>query len=103
MGQPHSGLYACLDAVAVGRTGFVGYPQNPRYQLEWVKPYNLDVKVSPVAVVRPQNAIDLSGVIKCANQNKIKVQARSGGHSYANHGRDRQPVWVCFQSPVAYT
>ncbi|KAK0639875.1 hypothetical protein B0T16DRAFT_339289 [Cercophora newfieldiana] len=86
MGQAPSALENCINAVGNGRTGFVGYPSNPLYQLQWVKPYNLDVSVTPAAVVRPQTAQDISLVIQCANANGKKVQAKSGGHSYANYG-----------------
>jgi len=61
----------------------VGFPSDPLYQINWVKPYNLDVDVTPAAVVRPSTAADVSGIVKCASQNKVKVQAKSGGHSYA--------------------
>ncbi|KAK4451045.1 putative oxidase [Podospora aff. communis PSN243] len=86
MGQSPSALETCLNGVAAGRSGFVGYPSNPLYQIQWVKPYNLDVSVTPVAVVRPQSAQDISQIIQCATANGKKVQAKSGGHSYANYG-----------------
>jgi hypothetical protein len=86
MGQAPSALETCLNAVGNGRSGFVGYPSNPFYQIQWVKPYNLDVHVTPAAVVRPQTAQDISQVLQCATANGKKVQAKSGGHSYANYG-----------------
>lgn len=56
--------------------------------LNWVKPYNLDAaaSVKPIAVVRPSTKEDVSGFVKCAHDNGAKVQAKSGGHSYANYG-----------------
>jgi len=86
MGQAPSALETCISGVANGRSGFAGYPSNPLYQIQWVKPYNLDVHVTPAAVVRPQTAKDVSLVIQCATANGKKVQAKSGGHSYANYG-----------------
>jgi len=86
MGQSPSALESCLNGVANGRPSFVGYPSNPFYQIQWVKPYNLDVSVTPAAVVRPQTAQDISAILQCATQNGKKVQAKSGGHSYANYG-----------------
>jgi FAD/FMN-containing dehydrogenase len=83
MGQNPSALQQCLNNVCAGRSGCVGYPSSALYQWQWVKPYNLDVKVVPVAVVRPQTALDVSGFVKCATANGVKVQAKSGGHSYA--------------------
>ncbi|KAK0712013.1 hypothetical protein B0H67DRAFT_602594 [Lasiosphaeris hirsuta] len=86
MGNSPSALQQCIDAVGNGRSGFAGYPSNPLYQVQWVKPYNLDILVTPAVVVRPQTAADVSGIIKCATANNVKVQAKSGGHSYANYG-----------------
>ncbi|KAK3369791.1 hypothetical protein B0T24DRAFT_633286 [Lasiosphaeria ovina] len=86
MGNSPSALQQCIDTVGNGRSGFAAYPSNPFYQISWAKPYNLDVRVTPAAVVRPQTAQDISGIIQCATVNNVKVQAKSGGHSYANYG-----------------
>ncbi|KAI0539011.1 hypothetical protein GGR58DRAFT_466292 [Xylaria digitata] len=87
MGQsPSSPLATCLNAVCNGRTDCVAYPNNPLYQISWVNRYNLDLPVTPIAVTRPQTAQDVSGFVKCAATNNVKVQPRSGGHSYANYG-----------------
>jgi FAD/FMN-containing dehydrogenase len=84
MGQGSSSPLAdCLNAVCNGRSDCVAYPDNPLYQLSWVKPYNLDLPVTPIAVVRPDNANDVSDFVKCATANGVKVQPKSGGHSYA--------------------
>lgn len=80
---PSTPLATCLEAVCNGRTGCVAYPDTPLYQAAWVKPYNLDVPVSPSAVIRPNNADEVSKAIQCASQNNVHVQAKSGGHSYA--------------------
>jgi FAD/FMN-containing dehydrogenase len=45
--------------------------------------YNLDIGVTPIAVIRPQTAADISAIVKCATANNVKIQAKSGGHSYA--------------------
>lgn len=82
MGNSGSALTQCIQAVENGRLGFAGYPNTPLYQTLWVKPYNLDIKVIPAAVVRPETADDISGIIKCAVTNSVPVQAKSGGHSY---------------------
>ncbi|KAH7162180.1 FAD binding domain-containing protein [Dactylonectria estremocensis] len=76
----------CLDAVCGNRAGCVSYPSDPLYQLSWVKPYNLDVPVTPAAVLRPDTAQDVVDAVKCATENGFKVQAKSGGHSYGNLG-----------------
>jgi FAD/FMN-containing dehydrogenase len=50
-----------------------------------VKPYNWDIPVSPAAVTFPTTTDEVSKVVKCAADSVVKVQARSGGHSYANY------------------
>ncbi|KAH9906409.1 Glucooligosaccharide oxidase [Xylariomycetidae sp. FL2044] len=87
MGQsPSSPMADCLNAVCNGRSDCVAYPDNPLYQISWVNRYNLDIEVEPVAVTRPETVDDVSGFVKCAVANSIKVQPKSGGHSYANYG-----------------
>ncbi|KAI0121832.1 putative glucooligosaccharide oxidase [Daldinia grandis] len=87
MGQtPSTPLSDCLNAVCNGRDDCVAFPDHPLYQVSWVNRYNLDIPVEPIAVTRPDNAQDVSGFIKCAVANNVKVQPKSGGHSYANFG-----------------
>ncbi|KAI1117036.1 hypothetical protein F5Y14DRAFT_14876 [Nemania sp. NC0429] len=87
MGQsPSSPLAVCLNAVCHGRSDCVAYPDSPGYQDFWVNPYNLDLPVVPIAVTRPETPDDVAGFVRCAAANNVKVQARSGGHSYANYG-----------------
>ncbi|KAI5863319.1 putative glucooligosaccharide oxidase [Durotheca rogersii] len=87
MGQaPSNPLSSCLNAVCNGRSNCVAYPDHPLYQISWVNRYNLDIPVEPIAVTRPQTAQDVSDFVKCAVTNDVKVQAKSGGHSYANYG-----------------
>ncbi|KJZ76445.1 hypothetical protein HIM_04174 [Hirsutella minnesotensis 3608] len=80
----------CLDDICLGRAGCVSYPGNLLYEPLWVKPYNLAVVVEPVAVIRPYNSIEVSKAVTCAVKHGISVQARSGGHSFANHGNGGQ-------------
>ena len=79
-------LQTCLNNVCSGRSGCVGYPSDLLYQASWVKPYNLAIDITPVAVVRPKTADDVSAFVQCAAANNVSVQAKSGGHSYANFG-----------------
>lgn len=76
-------LQTCLNAICDGRSNCVAYPSTSLYQASWVKPYNLAVPVNPAAVIRPNNAQDVSAAIMCASASSVHVQAKSGGHSYA--------------------
>ncbi|KAI3336303.1 Glucooligosaccharide oxidase [Xylariaceae sp. AK1471] len=87
MGQaPSTPLADCLNAVCNSRSDCVAFPNKPLYQFSWVDRYNLDIPVAPIAVTRPQTAQDVSGFVKCAATSNVKVQPKSGGHSYANYG-----------------
>lgn len=48
-------------------------------------PYNLRIQNKPVVIVFPESTKHISDAVLCAAQHKIKVQARSGGHSYASY------------------
>lgn len=81
--QQSSPLATCLNSVCNGRDHCVAYPDHPFYQVSWVDRYNLAIPVEPIAVTRPENTDDVSRFVKCAAENNVKVQAKSGGHSYA--------------------
>ncbi|KAH7363491.1 FAD binding domain-containing protein [Plectosphaerella cucumerina] len=89
--QPSSPLAECLEDVCNGRSGCVGFPSDPLYQIKWVDRYNLltspwDIKVEPIAVTRPETTEEVAAFVKCAAENDVNVQAKSGGHSYGNYG-----------------
>ncbi|OJD38903.1 glucooligosaccharide oxidase [Diplodia corticola] len=86
MGQNSSspGLQSCLTT-AVGGAANVAFPSDLLYQISDVKPYNLDISVTPAAVTYPDSAEQVAAIITCAAQYNHKVQARSGGHSYGNY------------------
>ncbi|KAK5989719.1 FAD-linked oxidoreductase sorD [Cladobotryum mycophilum] len=91
IGHYNSLLQQCVADVCHGRDNCYSHPntwmlKNWDYQRDWVKPYNLEVPMKPLAVVRPINAIEVAMSVKCANDVDVKVQARSGGHSYGNLG-----------------
>ncbi|KAF5706724.1 reticuline oxidase [Fusarium mundagurra] len=85
---PPAALRTCLDSVCAGAADCVRYPasgENREY-FQWASPFNLGRVVFPAAVVRPNTDEQLSGFVRCAAETNVKVQARSGGHSYANYG-----------------
>jgi hypothetical protein len=46
--------------------------------------YNLRLPVTPLIVTLPKTATQVAGSVICAGQFGLKVQAKSGGHSYAS-------------------
>ncbi|KAJ6605849.1 hypothetical protein B0H10DRAFT_1957082 [Mycena sp. CBHHK59/15] len=52
-----------------------------------VKPYNTNIPVIPAAVTRPTTSAEVAQIVQCAVASAVKVQARSGGHSYGNYGK----------------
>lgn len=86
MGNTSSALQQCLSTALAGNSSLVAYPSNPLYQLIDVHAYNLNIPVDPVAITYPTSAEQVSGIINCATASGLKVQARSGGHSYGNYG-----------------
>ena len=81
--SPSSPLESCLANALTSRADF-SLPKDPFYQLTAVKPYNTAFSITPAAVTRPRSADEVAAVVKCATDQGLKVQARSGGHSYAD-------------------
>ncbi|KAI0157092.1 putative glucooligosaccharide oxidase [Hypoxylon sp. FL1284] len=52
---------------------------------EWAATYNLRVPVTPAVIAIPRDLLEVQAAIKIARRFGVKVQARSGGHSYASH------------------
>lgn len=50
---------------------------------ELARPYNRHFLYKPAAISVPNTPEDISKAVSCAGSNDVKVQARSGGHSYA--------------------
>lgn len=49
------------------------------------EPYNLRLPYTPAVIVVPNTTQHISDAVTCAAKNGVKVQARGGGHSYANY------------------
>ena len=80
---PGSILQDCLDA-AFTDASLRTFPQDADYPFK-INAYNLDYPVYPAALVRPTAVEQVSAAVKCAVKAEVKVQPRSGGHSYANY------------------
>lgn len=82
---PGSPLQICLDGVFGANSNAVFYPQDILYQPQAVKVYNTAIPITPAAVVRPSTPEEVAKAVKCAVDSAVKVQPRSGGHSYGNY------------------
>lgn len=76
-----NGLLRALN----GADDIVAFPNKLLYQFEDAKPYNLDYPIRPAAVTYPKTPEQISDIVKYAASADLKVQVRSGGHSYANY------------------
>lgn len=48
--------------------------------------YNYDRPTTPTTIVFPQDTNQVAAAVKCAVDAGVKVQPKSGGHSYGNYG-----------------
>lgn len=77
---PSSTLSDCLGSKNVP-VRFISSPDFPAL----AKPYNLRLPYTPAVIVLPTTVKHVSDAVVCASQNGVKVQAKSGGHSYASY------------------
>lgn len=85
-----SGLLDCLANKSVPLT--VSTSAN---WTDFVTSYNIRLQYDPVVIIIPETTQQVSDSVICASLNGIKVQAKSGGHSYASTssgGRDGSMV-----------
>lgn len=78
-------LKSCLK-YALTDSGQVAFAGDLLYQVNDVKPYNLNTPITPAAVTFPTSSQQVAAVVKCAAENGYPVQPKSGGHSYGNYG-----------------
>lgn len=76
-------LRECLDGAGIQDYAF---PSHPLYSLLKVKRWNLDIDVNPAVVTVPETAEQIAAVVACAKERGLKVQPKSGGHSFGNYG-----------------
>jgi FAD/FMN-containing dehydrogenase len=85
-----------VQAIAIDRHGNVqdcltaaGVPQNIPGTANFttaILPFNLRLPFTPVAVAVPLTVPQVQAAVKCGVQNGLKINPKSGGHSYASHG-----------------
>ena len=54
------------------------------------RPYNLRLAYTPAAIAVPTTNQHVQDAVRCANEHSYKVQAKSGGHSYASYSSGGQ-------------
>lgn len=62
----------------------VKWENSPDYA-ELAEPFNLRLAYKPKVIVLPTTSKHVQDAVKCASEGGFKVQARSGGHSYASY------------------
>ena len=75
------GLVYAVD----GNHSLVAFSNKLFYQVEDVKRWNLSIPVTPIAVTYPKTSAQVAAIVKCAAAHNVKVQPKSGGHSYGNY------------------
>lgn len=82
-------LKTCLDNICSDRPHCVSYAGDTLYETKWVRRFNIHYSnVYPRAVIRPHTAQQVSQIVQCAANHNLTVQAKGGGHSYANFAYD---------------
>ena len=79
--QKRESIQACLTAANV--------PQNLPGTADFaqaIKPYNLRLPFTPVAVAVPYTVQQVQDAVSCGASQNITINPKSGGHSYASHG-----------------
>lgn len=85
-------LKSCILSAVDNDSTLAAFKGDLLYQTLAVKVYNLNYPVTPAAVTFPTSSTQVSEIVQCANQLGYKVQAKSGGHSYANYGIPSPPL-----------
>lgn len=77
--NPKAQVLDCLTSNGIPDT----LPGSPQFAaLE--TPFNIRLNYTPSVIVTPKTEKELALAVKCACGTGVKVQARSGGHSYAS-------------------
>ncbi|KAI9873385.1 MAG: hypothetical protein M1823_007932, partial [Watsoniomyces obsoletus] len=74
----------CVKTAVSDDSSRVAFP-DLFFDLLHVHRYNLYYDIKPAAVTYPLSTREVSQLVKCAAQHNIKVQPRSGGHSFGDY------------------
>lgn len=74
---------ALLNAVS-GDRRLLTFPEQSFYRLAIVG-CNLEIAIRPMAILFPKTVEHIQGIVGCAKEFGLHIQARSGGHSYGNY------------------
>lgn len=83
---PSSPAHACLLSAVGNDSSLLAFPSQPLYESTAANPYNLNLPVYPAVVASPETSEQVADIVQCAVEYDHKVQAKSGGRSYANFG-----------------
>lgn len=81
IGAPASALNDCLKSSSVPQV----LTTDTKYALT-IKPFNLRLPFTPVAVAQPTTVAQVQAAIACGVSQNVIITPKSGGHSYASHG-----------------
>ena len=94
MGSSQSAIAKAIKSTLGNDSDLYAFPGDPLFKIRDAKPYNLDIQVRPAAVTYPKTKEQVAAIVKAAVQNGCKVQARCGGHSYANYCVSLSSSWA---------
>ncbi|EXL66292.1 hypothetical protein FOPG_17523 [Fusarium oxysporum f. sp. conglutinans race 2 54008] len=77
-------LNRCLEKSIDNQDALAQFSFEPGFYDRDVNLYNLNVNYTPVAILYPRNAKQVSAAVSCAAKHGRKVQARGGGHDLTN-------------------
>jgi FAD/FMN-containing dehydrogenase len=89
----HASLLPPIASLSIRQTGLLGCLANKSIPLtvstsanwnEYFKTYNIRLQYDPAVITIPETTRQVAESVICAYANGIKVQAKSGGHSYSS-------------------
>jgi FAD/FMN-containing dehydrogenase len=90
------GVYAALADASLEKRAAIddclssaGVPTDARGSTAWsqdVAPFNTRLPYTPIAIVVPSTVAHVQAAVSCAAKVGVKVNPKSGGHSYASFG-----------------